>query len=106
MLDNTIVTSFIVSCIAALVLVLAFFIKAWFNTLNKTLHDLSTNIHEMTQVIGTLREEQKLDKLRIKQLTLEVRSMQATNCTRSDCPNKPTSPGLHTRVEDLITEGV
>ena len=104
MLDHQLVTGFVVSCILLMVGALGFSVKHWVTGLTKTLDNLSTNIHELTEIIQELKQEQAIQRIRIKQQTLEIRGLQANQCPRTDCPHK-TSPGvvahLHARMQDI-----
>lgn len=109
MLDHTLITAFIVACLGLLVLICGFFVKTWIENLGGTITKLSDTVEELTSVVHEVKQEQALMRLRNKQLTMEMRDLQASACVREDCPAKETNPGTHrfiprTRITDLLPE--
>lgn len=107
MLDQTLVTIFVLACVGLVVGALGFFAKTWMATLNDTIKELSMNVHEMTAAIGVLKQEQLLHRYQLKQQNYEIQRLQAQECTVPGCPSKtPSGPNavpvhLHVREEDF-----
>jgi len=99
MLDHTLITAFVIGCILLVVGALAFFAKTWMSTLNDSIHELNESVRDMTGVIAGLKEEQALQKLRLKHQGEELRRVQLLKgCTKEDCPYKAV---LQLREGDL-----
>jgi hypothetical protein len=101
MLDNTIVTTFVLACVALVVLTLGFFAKTWMSTLNSTIKELNDNVHEMSGIIASLKEEQALQRLRLRHQAEELNRVKLLRgCTQENCPYKAV---LQLRDGDLST---
>lgn len=101
MLDNQIITIFILACIALVVMALGFFAKNWMATLNATIKELAGNVRELSNVVHELQQEQAVQRIRIRTQMREIRKLQANVCTCSG-----TSPGTErfiprTRISDF-----
>lgn len=107
MLDQSLITMFVLVCIGLAVGMLAFFAKAWMSTLNDTIKELSANVHEMTSAISVLKQEQVLHRYQLKQQGREIQRLQEMECTMPGCPSKqPSGPNnvplhVHIREEDF-----
>lgn len=107
MLDHQLITAFIIACLGALVLVCGYFVKTWIENLGGTITRLGDTVQELTTVVHEVKQEQAVMRLRNKQLTHEMRELQAQACVREDCPSKETNPGIsrylpRTRLTDFI----
>ncbi len=101
MLDHTILTAFVLGCIALVVGALAFLAKNWMKTLNDTIHELSESVRDMTGVIAALKEEQALQRLRLKHQAEELTRIKLLKgCNKEDCPFKNM---FNVRQGDLST---
>lgn len=108
-MPNDLITSFILTCLGGLVLICGYFVKTWIENLGSTITRLSDTVTELTSVVHEVKQEQALMRLRNKQLTAEIRDLQASSCVRDDCPSKETHPGLsrfvpRTRLTDLMAD--
>jgi hypothetical protein len=104
MLDHQLLTIFVTSCIALMVLALGFGIKSWIISLQRTITSLDTSIMRMTQVIANLEKEQAVQRVMIAANGRELRKLESQSCTRGDCPfkDKPLHP--HQRLTDLQSQ--
>jgi HAMP domain-containing protein len=99
MLDHQLLTVFVLACLALLALVCGFFIKAWIENLGKSINELSHNVHDMTEVISELKQEQAVQRERIRQQAAQIRQLQEIRgCTKPDCQFR--TQHMHTRFTD------
>jgi len=101
MLDHTILTVFVLGCIALVVGALAFFAKSWMKTLNDTIHELSLSVQDLTSIVAGLKQEQALQNLKLKHQAEELKRIQLLRgCSKDDCPFKHM---FNVRSGDLTT---
>ena len=106
-LDNQLLTAFALALIVMGAGALAFLVKTWMKNLGDTMKELCNSIHDLTEVVNELKQEQAIHRLRLRQQTIEIRQLQANQCAQPECPNKiTTNPGLiqRRRLDDYLTE--
>lgn len=101
MLDHQLLTMFVIACVAIVVGALGFFAKSWMKTLNDTIKELSQSVHDLTEVVSALKQEQALQNLRLNHQAEELKRIRLLKgCNKDDCPFKAM---FNVRVEDLST---
>lgn len=108
-MSSELIVTFICACVALLVLICGFFVKTWITSLMETINKLSQSVEHLTTATSDLKASQALERLRTRQLLMEVRNLQAESCTMEDCPSKQTSPGVkhfvpRTRLDDFLSD--
>lgn len=105
MIEQSLLTAFVLTCLGLLVLVCGYFVKSWIENLGRTIKELSGNVHDLTEVVGELKQEQAVQRVRIRQQATQIRQLQeARGCTKPDCPFKDVH--LHTRFTDDTFPGL
>jgi hypothetical protein len=84
-------TLFVLGSLGLTVSALAYLAKSWVSNFNTTIKELSVNVRDLSQVINELKQEQAVQRVKLRHNYNELRDLQERACVRKDCAYKETS---------------
>jgi outer membrane murein-binding lipoprotein Lpp len=86
MLDQALVTAFIIFCVVGAVLVAVFFARVWMSSLLTSISQLNATIAQLTAVVAKLEAHKEVSTERMAQHRRELDQLNAQpRCTNPDC---------------------
>lgn len=100
-LDHSVITTFIFSVIALLVVAFSYFANKWVENIVTTTSKLTASVEKMTTLISNVEKEQVFLRTRLAQNTRDILSLQTSKrCTNEQCPFTT----MHVHMRDGDTE--